>query len=240
MRFLLYLSEVEKRVFYLCLSFFLCFLLFFFKKEVSLFFFVRPFVTLLKKKEFVWLDLTEGFSATLKICLILSSLSVFPFLLYQVLCFLSPSLYLFETKRCKRYLFFVLTFLLLGGMCALFVFLPSLSQILTDFEIHSHALSYTLQPRMGSYTNYFTLVFFLTLCFFQLPPLLLLLSRYSVLKTTSLTRNRKLLFFFLLLFTAFVSPPDIAFQSLFLILLVFIVEFAIYTLFLYEKTVKNK
>lgn len=236
MRFLLYLSEVQKRFFYLSLSFVFCFFLFFFKKNNSLFFFVKPFVFLLKKKEFVWLDLTEGFSATLKICLILSSLSVFPFLLYQILCFLSPSLYLFEIKRCKRFLFFALTFLLLGGMSALFVFLPSLSQLLTGFEIQSHALSYTLQPRMGSYTTYSTFVFFFTICFFQLPPFLLLLSHCSVLKTTPLIRNRKLLFVSILLFTAFVSPPDIILQSVFFLVFVLVVEFAIWTVFFYEKT----
>ena len=227
------LKEIRERFLYLVFSLTLTFTIYLFKSKESLFLFVFPFLQ--SKREFVFIEVTEGVLSTLKVCFLFSILSIIPFLLYHFYTFLSPTFHKSQDYKARGWLFYSFFLFVFAGFLTFVFVLPFLSKFLLLFEIQMNGFTMELQPRMVSYVNWLQSVFLFTVLVFQLPLVFSLLFYYSFLKSSALCKNRKVIFFVLLLLAAFVSPPDLVIESLIFTLFLLFAEIIIWIGFLFEK-----
>nr|YP_009138099.1 SecY-independent transporter protein [Lobosphaera incisa]AKF78657.1 SecY-independent transporter protein [Lobosphaera incisa] len=205
-----YFTEIRFRIFYSLFSFiFLYFTCYYFSVEL-IYLFVKPFLNY--ENKFIFINLTEAFYTTLKLCWVVSITTIIPLFFYQIWCFIIPSFFYHEKKQMELLLYFLI--LILIGSCILFYSIfPVLCDFLLGYQIKNNLVSLQLQPRISSlltvcFTLFFTLFFFL-----QTPLFFYILFYYKILLPQTVSIGRKYFMLFALLFSAFISPPDILAQS---------------------------
>ena len=228
-----HLKEVRERAFYLILSLTVTFTVFLLKSKESLFLFVFPFLQ--SKREFVFIELTEGVLSTIKVCFLFSILSIVPLVLYNLYTFLSPTFRKSEDYKARGWLLAAFLLFVSAGVSTNLLVLPFLSKFLLLFEVEMSGFTMELQPRMVSYVDWLQSVFLFTQLAFQLPLLFSFLFSYSILKSSTLCKNRRSTFFVLLLLAAFLSPPDPVIEFLTFVSLFLFAEMIIWIGFLFEK-----
>ena len=228
-----HLKEIRERAFYLVFSLTVTFTVFLLKSKESLFLFVFPFLQ--SKREFVFIELTEGVLSTLKVCFLFSILSIVPFVLYHLYTFLSPTFRKSEDYKARGWLLASFLLFVSAGVSTSTLVLPFLSKFLLLFEVEMSGFTMELQPRMASYVNWLQSVFLFTQLVFQLPLVFSFLFSYSILRSSTLCKNRRAISFVLLLLAAFLSPPDLVVESLAFGFLFLFAEMIIWIGFLFEK-----
>ena len=174
----------------------------------------------------------------LKVILFISFVIISPVIMYQLWSFVSPGLHEKERNATRNYIPF--TFLLfVGGIAfAYFVLLPYVMKFMINL---SGELGITQTIGIN---EYFTFLFQIMIPFgivFQLPVVLLFLTRLGIVNPTTLVKIRKYAYFVLFVIAAFITPPDL-FSHLF----VTVPLFALYELsvfisrFGYRKYLKSE
>jgi sec-independent protein translocase protein TatC len=113
----------------------------------------------------IYIDMTEMIGVYMKVCLAAGVFLAMPYLVYQIIMFISPAL----TRKEKRYVYLVLPWIALmfvgGVVFSYFVLLPPAVNFLTTFggDIANP------QIRIGSYTTVVTRVMLATGIAFELP-----------------------------------------------------------------------
>ncbi len=161
-----YFSEIKIRLIYIGIAWIAAFLMSYFYKSELIYLISRPFLQFHNK--FIFLDLTEAFYITLNVCILASSLCLFPYCLYQLWSFFIPSRYIFERKIIKQIgFFFILLFFVQIFLIYTLIF-PKICDFLMSFEIKTLdvLVSVELSARIQSYFNLFTR-FFLYCLFFN-------------------------------------------------------------------------
>jgi sec-independent protein translocase protein TatC len=205
-----YLNEAKSRclysIFAISFAFFISYL---FSMEL-VFLFVKPFLAF--EKSFIFIELTEAFYITVKVCCFATLYAVFPFALYQVWCFVVPSLYEVERRRWNAFWGFSFFLLMLSLLIAYLIILPKIAAVLLQFEIKRQALTIQLEARIGSYINWSLHIFFLAALFCQWPIFSLFISYFDVFVPQAKDGYRKSLLALSILLAALVSPPDLISQ----------------------------
>ena len=241
----LYFAEIRYRFGYYIFSFFISFFLCYFYSLELFYLFARPFLHLkghlfLYEKGFIFTNLTEAFQTTLKMCFFYSFLFVIPVLFYQLWCFFSPSWYLFERRRAKRYIFYATLFIFLGGFSFYFLILPQFLDFLLHFKIESPLLTIQLEARIDSYVRISSGVFLIVQFIFQTPLFFYFMYNSGYINSTFLSENRKIFVLLLLLVSALLTPPDPLTECLVFSFFWFFFEFMVWIGFLEWKTEKEK
>jgi sec-independent protein translocase protein TatC len=230
--------EIQLRLLYLLCAISITFFTAYLYRLELLYITSRPFILL--DNQFSFIDLTEAFSTTLRICGIFTILLTCPLLVYHLWGFLIPSRYLFERKR----FFFVLS-LLIFCFCIevdflYFLIFPKLCEYLTSFgvnpgKIHNLvAFNVDFSPRMESYITLLLRVCIIFLFISQFPLICIVAYFKKWITCYDLCQIRKPLFFSSLLITAAISPPDIISQFIFLLLFFIVNEVLIIFGFIYD------
>lgn len=220
--FFAFFKELSNRFSYIILSFiftfFTCFL-----HSVEIFYFTLSPV-LSENKKFFFLDLTEGFTATIQLCFIITFYFSLPFFFYQLWCFLLPGRYYRERGRGLYFLSFLSLAFLFLTLHFYFFFLPDLCQFLIQFEINTQSLTVHFETRIQTYLFLiFQVISFLFLLWAVLP-IVFLGIKYNIISSNQLLSYRLSFLLFSLLFTAFTSPPTPSSQLGFLSLLLCVYE----------------
>jgi len=203
-----HLEEMRRRVVYSLVSIVLCFILCWFFKVQILDIAKRPHKYAMEKvglsTELQVLSYQEGFYAYMKLCFITSVFLAYPFVIYQIWQFVSSGLY----KREQRY---VLLFLpisyaafVVGGLFGYFLLIPFGLQFLISI------LGPGIQPII-TMQDYVSFVFMLTVALglvFQLPLLMLLLSKIRFISPDKFIAWRKYAVLVIFIIAAIVTPPD--------------------------------
>lgn len=174
----------------------------------------------------------------LKVILFISFIIISPIIMYQLWAFIAPGLHERERRATRNYIPF--TFLLFVGGVAFsyFVLLPYVMKFMINL---SGELGITQTIGIN---EYFTFLFQLMIPFgivFQLPVVLLFLTRLGIVNPMTLVKIRKYAYFVLFVIAAFITPPDL-FSHLF----VTVPLFALYELsvfisrFGYRKYLKSE
>ncbi|WP_088008889.1 twin-arginine translocase subunit TatC [Indiicoccus explosivorum] len=150
--------------------------------------------------------ITDPLKIYLEVMLILAAVIISPVILYQVWAFVSPGLHENERKVTLSYIPFSMLLFLGGVAFGYFILFPyAIGFMLRISE------SLEIVETIGI-TEYFTFLFQMTLPFgavFQLPVLMLFLTRLGVLTPMQMIQLRKYAYFILIVIAAFVTPPDI-------------------------------
>jgi sec-independent protein translocase protein TatC len=142
----------------------------------------------------------------LKVIIFIAVIIISPVIMYQLWAFISPGLH--ETERRATLNYIPFTFLLfIGGISfSYFVLLPYVMKFMmnlsTDLDI----------TQTIGINEYFSFLFQLLIPFgiiFQLPIVLLFLTRLGILDPATLVKIRKYAYFTLFVIAAFITPPDL-------------------------------
>ena len=169
-------------------------------------------------KELVTLGVTEPFTTSVMVSLIVAIGLVLPVLLWQIWAFLAPAV----APHFERVaLFFVALSTALfacGVVFMYYVVLPRALEFLTNYDDEL----YEIQIRASYYYNFVALLLLGGGIAFLLPIFVLALVRLRILTSTRLRENRRIAFVILLVFAALlptVDPVSLAFEIVPLMLL---------------------
>ena len=141
-----------------------------------------------------------------KVIVFIAFIVISPVLMYQLWSFISPGLHETERRATLNYIPFTF-FLFVGGIAfSYFVLLPYVMKFMMNL---STELDITQTIGIN---EYFTFLFQLLIPFgivFQLPVVLLFLTRLGILDPTTLVKIRKYAYFVLFVIAAFITPPDL-------------------------------
>ncbi len=216
MKYLSHLRELRNRIlisfFFLIVSFFF----FFYNASYIGEFLSRPLFNQLNETEnrrMIFTGLPEVFISNLKISLFASFIISLPFLIIQMVLFISPAMYKKE-KRIFYPVFILVPFLFfLGVIFAYYLLIPMIWSFFISFEnFFSSGFNLELESR---YSEYMKLIMFLLIASgisFEFPILLIILTKFKILNIQILKNNRKYFFLGILIFSAVFTPPDIISQ----------------------------
>jgi len=199
-----HIDEIRKRL--------MIIVVFFVLAVVASFFLAEPLIHFLQYSEEAKSLTLNAFTITdpimiyLKVIIFIAMVFTSPVLLYQLWGFVSPGLYETERKATLSYIPFTF-FLFVGGILfsyeVLFPYVINFMMLLSD--------DLGINQVIGI-NEYFNFLFQITLPFgiiFQLPIVLLFLTRLGMVTPMMMVRVRKYAYFILFVIAAFITPPDI-------------------------------
>ncbi len=160
------------------------------------------------------------FLAYLKIGFITSLILTFPVAIYQISAFVLPGLYSNEKRWFYATAFFSII-LFLSGICfSYFVMTPIGFNFLYNFAIMPNGFNFfigketaiNLLPGLNEYIDLFLLLIFLTGFAFQLPLVIMFLTKIGIIDDKILSKYRAHSFVLILIISAFLTPPDVITQ----------------------------
>ena len=203
-----HLEELRRRVVYSIIAIVLCFIVCWFFKVQILDMAKNPHKFAMIKAglstELQVLSYQEGFYAYMKLCLITSVFFAYPIIIYQIWQFVSVGLYKKEQKYVLLFLPISYAAFVVGGIFGYFLLIPFGLQFLIGI------LGPGIQPiiTMGQYVSF---VFMLTVALglvFQLPLVMLLLSKIRFITPDKFIAWRKYAILVIFIIAAIVTPPD--------------------------------
>lgn len=133
------------------------------------------------------IELTENFSSYMKVCLVAGIIVAMPYLLYELVMFVSPAL----TPKEKRYVYIIFPWVslmfIVGVIFAYFILLPPAITFLINFGSDFA----TPQIRVENYISVLTRLLLAVGLIFELPVLITFLARLGVVSPKWLAGQRK-------------------------------------------------
>ncbi|WP_246946084.1 twin-arginine translocase subunit TatC [Bacillus pinisoli] len=150
--------------------------------------------------------LTDPIKVYMEFAFIIAFIMTFPISLYQLWAFISPGLYEKERKVTLSYIPISLLLFLTGISFSYFVLFPFVVDFMTRLSERLH-----IEQVIGI-NEYFDFLIQLTIPFgllFQLPVVIMFLTRLGIVTPDFLTKVRKYAYFVLLVIGAFITPPEL-------------------------------
>jgi len=141
-----------------------------------------------------------------KVIVFIAFIVISPVLMYQLWSFISPGLHETERRATLNYIPFTFILFVSGIAFSYFVLLPYVIKFMMNLS-----MELDITQTIGI-NEYFTFLFQLLIPFgiiFQLPVVLLFLTRLGILDPTTLVKIRKYAYFVLFVIAAFITPPDL-------------------------------
>lgn len=147
-------------------------------------------------------DMTEMIGVTMRVSLISGVILAMPYLVYELIMYVSPAL----TRREKRYVYIILPWIALmfvgGVVFGYYIIIPRM----TDFLLSWGSDLVNIQPRIGSYINVVTRMLLVVGIIFELPVITTFLSRLGVLNPKWLADKRKTSIIVAFILAAMITP----------------------------------
>jgi len=173
----------------------------------------------------IYIEMTEMIGTYMKVCLVSGIILAMPYLIYQLLMFISPAL----TRKEKKYVFTILpwiTLMFMGGVAfGYFVLVPPATRFLITFG-SDIAIP---QIKIGNYISVVTRLLLAVGLVFEMPLVTTVLVRLGVITPQWLSNKRKLAIIFAFILAAIITPTfDPINQSLVAIPLIMLYEMSIW------------
>lgn len=167
----------------------------------------------------------DGIGMYMKIAMAVSLAVSLPFIVYQFWAFISPGLHPVERSAALRYVPYVFILFILGVAFAYYIVFP-MALSFTITVNHSMGLEETYG--IAQYFSFlFTLVIPLALLF-ELPLIIMFLTKLRILNPLRLRRMRRYAYFALIFIAVVITPPDFISDFLVTIPLLILYEFSVF------------
>ncbi len=194
-----------------------------------------PHIQILKKTAapLVFLAPAEAFWMHLKVSLVAALILCLPIIFYQLWRFISPGLLSKERKYVLPFVFFATALFVFGAFFCFIIVLPFAITFLLGYKTQNM----TPMLSVGSYVD-FCLKFVLAFgVIFELPLVIIFLTRLGIVTPAALAKNRKFAVLFAFVAGAILTPtPDAFNQTLMAVPIIILYEIGILlSRFLYRK-----
>lgn len=169
---------------------------------------VKHIVDVVPDINFVFIAPAELLMSYIKISVIMGFVVSAPFLLLQIWLFVSPGLTKSERRTIAASLFIGGFFFVAGVIFSYFVILPVMIQFFMGFQIEQI-------EEMISFSSYLSFVINTLLSFgiiFEIPILMVILTKFHILKVSFLKKNRKYAILIIFIVAAVLTPPEVITQ----------------------------
>ncbi|MBU5443437.1 twin-arginine translocase subunit TatC [Paenibacillus sp. MSJ-34] len=170
-------------------------------------------------------SLWDAIGYYMKIAFVVALVVTLPFTLYQLWAFVSPGLREVERKATLRYIPFVFVMFVIGLAFAYFVVFPLAFNFTTNMTRHLG-----LQETYGI-SQYFSFLLNILIpisLLFELPIVIMFLTRIRILNPKRLRKMRRVAYFVLIFIGVTITPPDLVSDSLVAIPLILLYEFSVF------------
>ncbi len=177
----------------------------------------------------IFTALHEGFFTQVKVAFFISMSIAFPILLIQIWKFIAPGLYKNEKKIFTPFLIATPILFLLGACMVYYIVIPLAWDFFISFQVSSvdGSLPIELEPRISEYLSLIMkLIFAFGICF-ELPVVLLLLTKSGILTPDDLAKKRKYSILIAFVIAAILTPPDVISQILLALPIIVLYELSI-------------
>lgn len=140
--------------------------------------------------------------------LVFSFIVTFPYFIYEIWRFIKPALYEDEKKHTKGVIFYVSILFFLGVLFGYYILCPVSVQFLSNYSVGN----IENQIQINSYVSSITTMVLFSGIVFQIPVLIYFLTKAGLVNNFILSKYRKHSFVIILVFSAIITPPDIASQ----------------------------
>ncbi|MFA9422987.1 MAG: twin-arginine translocase subunit TatC [Sedimentibacter sp.] len=199
-------------------------------------FIVRDIINIAPEINFVFIAPAELVLSYVKIAVVGGLVIAAPFLILQIWLFVSPGLKKSEKRTIAVSLFIGGIFFIGGVAFSYLVVMPIMLDFFMGFKIDEI-------EEMISFSNYLSFVINTLLSFgavFELPILMVILTKFRVLKVSFLKKNRKYMVLIIFVVAAVLTPPDVITQTLLAAPMLLLFEVGIALSSIVEKSNKEK
>lgn len=177
-----------------------------------------------KGSSMVFIGAPDVFFTYLKIALLASLFATSPITLYQAWAFVAPGLYRHEKQAFVGYFISSFVLLIAGGAFAYFVVFPLAFKFFLGFaNEHIQAL-----PAVKEYLSFALKLLFAFGLSFQIPIILMLLSRMELVNPDNIAKKRRFVVLGIFVFAALLTPPDAISQIMLAIPMMVLFEVGLY------------
>lgn len=179
-------------------------------------FLVRPlaWASAGENKRLIYTGLTEAFMTYVKLALWAGCFLAFPVIATQIWMFVAPGLYQNERKAFLPFLVATPVLFLTGAAVAYYLVFPLAWKFFLSFEVPAAAggLPIQLEARVSEYLSLSMTVIFAFGIAFELPVILVLLTRVGLLSSSKLSQFRRYAIVLIFIAAAILTPPDVVSQ----------------------------
>lgn len=179
-------------------------------------FLVRPLAeaTEGEPRRLIYTGLTEAFVTYIKLSLWAGCFLAFPVIAAQVWMFIAPGLYKHERRTFLPFLIATPILFLMGAAMAYYFVFPLAWKFFLSFEVPAVAgsLPIQLEARVSEYLSLSMTIIFAFGLAFELPVVLVLLTRVGLLSSAKLSQFRRYAIVLIFVAAAILTPPDVISQ----------------------------
>lgn len=215
-----HLTELRNRIVYMAVALVAAILLSYNFAEIL----VMDMIGIVPDINFVFIAPAELLLSYIKIAVIIGLVVSAPFLITQIWLFVSPGLEKKERRTIVFSLMFGGVFFIIGAVFAYIVVLPLMIQFFMSFQMEGI-------DEMISFASYLSLVMNTVLSFgliFEMPSIMVILTRLGVVRSKFLRSNRKYIVLVIFVIAAVLTPPDIISQTLLALPMILLFELGIF------------
>ncbi len=236
--FVEHFAELKTRLLWCCAAFILAAGVSYIYAGSAYSFLIKPLADAMPgdNRRMIYTGLTEAFVVYVKLSLFLGFIISFPFIAFQLYCFLAPGLYKSERAIFIPYLIISPALFLLGAALAYYVAFPVAWKFFLSFESQNQqSIPILMEAKISEYLSLsMQIIIAFGLCF-QLPVILTLLARIGLVSSTWLALKRKFAIVIIFIVAAILTPPDVLSQLMLAVPLLLLYEISVYTCRLIEK-----
>lgn len=186
--------------------------------------------------KFIFTKLTEGFMTYITLSFRVGIVLSFPIIASQLYFFIAPGLYKHERNTILPYIIIAPLLFLFGALLAYYIVMPIAWKFFLGFEnkgflmTNSNIKQYlpiVLEAKISEYLDLVTEMIITFGLAFQLPVVLVVLSKIGVLDKNMLRKYRKHAVIIIFIIAAIMTPPDVISQIILAIPLLLLYELSI-------------
>jgi len=170
------------------------------------------------------INMAGQFSADIMISLYVGLIISFPYVIWEMWRFISPALYENERKYAHGSVLSISLLFFLGALFGYYVIVPLSVQFLGHYQVSNEIVN---QVDLNSYFSTVAWIPFSTGIVFQLPILMIFLTKVGVVTPAFLITYRKHAYVVLMILAAIITPPDVLSMVLVMLPLMLLYEVSI-------------
>lgn len=163
------------------------------------------------KFHLVAIQMGEQFFIHIKVSIFLGFIMAFPYVFWELWRFIKPGLYDNEQKSARGIVFICSALFLSGVLFGYYIITPFAINFLAGYSVGVDAVS---NPSLESYVSYLTMFTMPTGVVFELPIVVLFLSKAGLITPELMRTYRKHSIIVILILAAVITPPDVMSQFL--------------------------